>query len=63
MSGLTFKSKSKKKLEELAYTTNSFLSLNNLEKEIESMNLNMLESKSKSKLSDNESKNSLFITS
>lgn len=38
---MTFKSKSKKKLEELAYTTNSFLSLNNLEKEIEAMNLNL----------------------
>jgi hypothetical protein len=32
VSGLTYKSKSKKKLEELAYVTNSFLSLSNLEK-------------------------------
>jgi hypothetical protein len=32
VSGITSKSKSKKKLDELAYVTNSFLSLSNLEK-------------------------------
>lgn len=34
ISGITYQSKSKKKFEDLAYVTNSFLSLNNLEKEM-----------------------------
>jgi hypothetical protein len=60
VSGMSF-TKSRKKMEELAYATNSFLSLSNLEKEMETINLSKKESKAVlPAIAD--TKNSLFLT-
>lgn len=59
---MTSKTKSRKKLDEIAFATNSFLSLTNLEKEMESINLHSGSSKNLARSKDESAQNTVFIT-